>query len=740
MAIQNVSYIYRVRINDDDWRIAPDLTINQSVDQMCTVAEFSIAARPSTLPAVGDEVLIDLVDVSAGRMYPIFGGTVNVRRIVAQPWNYRLTCVDQLEKLRRTRTTSDMDLTGMTDGEAWKAIADACDLDYDDDDIADAGYELGEHVAIKWHANNETSGAQMIDELDSVFGMKTITVGHGRIVRLHLDQTPEDGDGLYRSYTKSVNAEFISDQRVQGDRDQLQNAWSVTGPSEEISKSCTAQVWAMAIAGSGYLASMRTRVGEGSFGSDFIQDESLARAIVARQMKLSNRLPDTFSIRVLVDHNIHVGSKLRIVDTTKGIGASAGVYTMVRSLVIGGFWMDLELGAGPGGETGTITSGVQKTCNKTTSDIDRPGDFTEGGFSYPPLDGGGDTDFTFPGETDEDSGETPPPTPIEGCTTDASFADCDGDDSDFCADGSTSTEDLSGTSPADFCSSYLGANRLQTKSFTAGGVGFSSRCQVHVPWREAGGTGNGYYHVTESGAIDYVQTINSDTTVQLIANTETDPDDQTLSTDVIFAAPLQASVSGTVVFNTAGSRLIIGFLAKDSGGNLTADGAYLTIYADPGLTVDTVTAGDFVCGVSLNGCAQGPTLVGNALPNTSFGSSQQNNGGYVASSPAALGVPVSFTLTCDETRKFGWGWTFADTSLGSGYMDHNDYLNQAHGPFPGEPAMPIGSCEDTHGTYGHACLITMNPGGSGTQEEPAIRLYDLVVGHTTCSTNTEFEP
>lgn len=740
MAIQNVAYIYRVRINGDDWRVSPDLTINQSLDQLCTVAEFSIAARPSTLPAVGDEVLIDLVDVAAGRAYPIFGGTVNVRRIVAQPWNYRLTCVDQLEKLRRTRSTSDMDLTGMTDGEAWKAIADACDLDYDDEDIADAGYELGEHVAIKWHADNQTSGAQFIDELDSVFGMKTITVGHGRIVRLHLDQTPDDADGLYRSYTKTVNAEFISDQRVQGDRDQLQNAWRVTGPSEEISKSCTAQVWAMAIAGSGYLASMRTRVGEGSFGSDLIQDEALARAIVARLMKLSNRLPDTFSIRVLVDHNIHVGSKLRIVDTTKGIGASAGVYTMVKSMVVGGYWMDLELGAGPGGNTGTITSGVQKTCNKSGSDIDRPGDFTEGDFTYPPLDGGDDTDFTFPGDTDDDSGETPPPAPVEGCTTDASFADCGADDSDFCADGSTSTSDISGTSPANFCVNYLGSYRLQPKSFTAGGVGFSTQCQVLVPWREVGGTGKAWYHVTESGAVDYVQTINSDTTVQLVANNESDPDDQSSSTDVNFASPLVTTISGTVVFNTAGSVLQIGFMSLDGGGNITADGAYMTIYADPGITVDPAfTDTNYTFGVRLDGCAQGPILVGDALPNTSYGAGSRNNGGYVASSPAALGVPVDFTLTCDETRKFGWGWTFASTSLGSGYMDHLDYLNQAHGPFPGEPAMPSDTCEDDH-TNGHACVITMNPGGTGTEDAPAIRLYGLVIGHSMCTPNPSYLP
>jgi len=643
---------YRVTISGTVMRIAPDLQVNESLDQITTVAEFSLGERPETLPAIGDSVLIELIDVGAGRAYPLFGGSVNIIAVTSQPWNFKVTACDQLEKLRRIRVTSDLDLTGLTDREAWMAIADACDIDYDPDDIQGNEYELGAYVDVKWHADNQTTGAMMIDELDRVFGYKSFTVGNNRVVRIRLDQTPEDGTGLYGTFTRGVDATFAANARTVGDRDQLQNAWVVKGVTDEISKSCTAQVWAKSSDGSGYLASRRVRIPMSEFSSDLIQHEALAVAIVERLMKITNRLPDNFSVTVLNDHNIHIGSKIKIVDHTKGIGTGSGVFTMVRSLVRSGNMMSLELGAGPGGDIGTVTHGTEKVCSGTGTDIDRGGDFTDGDFGYPPLTDGDDTDFDFGDETDEDHGEEEAPTPLSGCTTDAFFAICDDVDTDNCSDGATVTETLSGTTPANFCVEYLGGNRLQPKSFSASGPGHSSQCQVLTPWRELGGSGSAWYHVSGDGTVDWVQTINTDTTATLYLNTEDDPDDQTTGTDATFGTPFLQTVSGVVTFNTAGSTLQIRCPAVE-GGVEQFGGPSITIYADPGLTVTPVSGEAQTFGIRLNTDFMGPIFNGAALPNHSYGTGNRNNGGYVHSSPAALGVPIAFTVSFDETRKIG---------------------------------------------------------------------------------------
>ena len=737
MAILSQKLTYRVTIDDQVFRVSPDIQINQSLDQLCTVASFNLASRPNSLPDDDTPVLIEWVDVGAGRAYPIFGGKVNIRSRDAQPWKYQVTAVDQLENFRRMRQTGDMNLTGMTDRQAWMAIADACEIDYDPDDIGGTTYVLGAHVPVKWHKDNQTSGGQIIAELDEVFGFKTMTVGNNRVIRIHLDQTPEDTTGLYRSYTKGVNLDFLSDTRVTGDRDQIQNAWKVTGPKIEISKSCTSQVWAAAESGSGYLASKKVRIGQQDYGSDFIQDEDLAEYIVRRLMRQTNRLSDRFSVRVLTDVNLHVGSKVRVVDTTKGLGASTGKLCMVASMVVNGFTTDLELYPGPGGNEGTVTHGTEKICNKTSSDTSTTDGFDAPDFGYPPLIDGIDDDFDGADGVDETSGETPPPMPLESCTTSTTFtSDCAGSETDFCDEGTSSTTDISGTSPADFCVTYLGPERLQTHYFAAGGPGFSTECRINVPWRLASSASSLYFHVTESGAIDYVQTSTSDTTGVLYSNTYNDPDNQDADSDTVFGVPVALTVSGIVEFFVPGSTLRIN-MPRIVGGIESGVGPSITIYADPGLTFTPVGGDQQTIGVEISTDFQSPLWIGSALPNMSAGGLNRNNGGYVISSPAALGVPVAFSVTFDESRKEGWGWTLAETDLGSGYIDHLDYLNPAT-PFPGEPSSPTATCAEDHD--GHKLCISMSPGGVGTKAEPGVRLYGLVVGHTTCAVNPEYTP
>lgn len=742
-AVQTFTRYTRVTIAGDVVKIVDgSVQINESVEQLCSVASFSLNARPSSTPANGDSVLIEQIDMDAHVAYALFGGTINIVEVDSAPWTFRITACDQLEKLRRVKQTGDLDLTGMTEGEAWKAIADACDLDYDDDDICDSGYHLGGYVDVKWHDDQSTSGGAMIAELDRVFGHATMTIGDNRVIRIHLDEAPDDGTGLYRSYTKDVNVTFLTNRRSLGDRDQLQNVWTVTGVTDEISKSCTAQSWAKSVSGSGYLSSRRVRVAEQTFSSDFIQDESLAVEIVKRLMRKTNRLPDTASIAIANDPQIHPGKKVRIIDHSYGNATGAGRYGMIRSLVRSGNTMACEITSGPGGDTGTITHGTEKVCNDTQSSGSRDDGFVDPGFDYPPDFPGTDDEFTFPGGTDDaDPDGDGIPNPIIGCTTDATFTDCTADDSDTCIDGSLDQGTITGSPPAFFCTTYFGSNSLTAKAFTAGGGApgseYSASCRVNVPWREVGTSGTAYYHVTDAGAVDWVQTIDI-SPVYLYASDETDPALQDDTTDTQFGVPVIQSVWGVVLFNEPGAVLVVN-MPPTYGGVEHVGGPSMIIYADPGSSftpADSTT--EYTIGVQLTTDFQGPIKIGDVSPHESLGATKKDNGGYVISSPAALGVPVAFSVFFDETRKDGWGMTTAATDLGSGYIDHLDYISSGS-PLPGEPADPTNTCAGDHDS--HRLRVALIPGATGgTQEAPAVRLYGLVVGHSTCEVNIDYTP
>lgn len=380
----------RVYLNDVWTLTSGDITVNESLDSLTRVAEFDLAEQPTVAPAESDAVRIQWLDIDAATGWDLFGGEINAVEIESQPWAYVVRCTGQLSRLRRVRTASDLDLTGMTDGEAWKAVADYCGVTYDAADIADAGYVLGERVAVSWLL--DVPGSQIIGELDTVLGMATIEIGNDRVIRFPYDPTPNDATGLYRTYTRGESIDFTAHRRTRGDRDQIQNVWVVRGATATDNDNCSLTPWARAESGNAQLG-RGVSVTTQTFSSDLIQDEALAEAIVRRQMRLTNRLPDDATAECENDPNMHPGAKIAIVDPAYGVDADPR-YFLVTAVNRTGAAMTLTLTAGPGGSEGTVTHGVDRVCNDLHFDVDWPGSFSFPGFDFPPFDIGFDLDFS----------------------------------------------------------------------------------------------------------------------------------------------------------------------------------------------------------------------------------------------------------------------------------------------------------------------------------------------------------
>lgn len=373
--------MHRVKINGDVV-LTGEVRISESIDQLSRVAEFSLSQQPENVPVEGDTVLIESFDFTADVVRSVYGGTVNAITTESFPWSMTLVCTDQLRLLDRVRQSTDLDLTGMTPKEALMAVLDSVGCTYDPDDLADPDYELGEREPLAWLIH--TPGSQITSELSEVFGCVLLTVGNDRILWLSHDATPEDGAGSYATYTRGESIDFAGHGRSHGDRTRIQNNWIVRGVTAEISKQCTAQAWSKAI-GTNPQLGRRRRTTEQSFQSDLIQSEDLAEAIARRLMRLTNRLPDERTTPMVNDPNVHPCTKLIIVDPTYGLGGTT--YATVLAVDRTGNQMTLRLSAGPGGDEGTVTHGVDKVCNDTHTDLDWPGDgFDFPDFDFPPID------------------------------------------------------------------------------------------------------------------------------------------------------------------------------------------------------------------------------------------------------------------------------------------------------------------------------------------------------------------
>jgi hypothetical protein len=377
--------VFAVFINGVQVRTTGDVTISESLDNLSRVAEFELAEQPHPEPEKDDPVLIQWLDYTAGVSYNAFGGTVDSTDVESDPWSYVVRCVDQLEKLRFA-TTSDITFTG-TEGQAVRTILTAVGVSYSSSSISDSGYGLGSHVPIKWL--KDTPGSQVVEELNSVFGMVLMTIGNNHVIRFPIDMPPANSTGQYRTFSKGHDADWAAHSRSSGGRDAIQNIWSVLGVSMPCGAKgkCTCQPWARAVAPTPYRGGRRVRVVAQSISSDLIQDESLAIAVVKRQMWLTNRQPLGSTIDTLYDPNIHPGSKIGLIDHTYGIGDSTRRCT-VTSVDATGPALQISAICGTPGSIGTVTSGVDKVCNDTHTSVDIPGSYDPPPFDYPPIDNG----------------------------------------------------------------------------------------------------------------------------------------------------------------------------------------------------------------------------------------------------------------------------------------------------------------------------------------------------------------
>lgn len=419
----------RVSINGTPVKTTEEPSITADLGNLCRTAEFVLAGEPDPEPLTSDVVTIELIE--GDTVWVLFGGTINSVDVEsgggATDWEYHILAVDQLEKLRATNKSGDLDLTGLTDIEAWKAVADYCGVIYDDADIEGAAFILGQRADVSWKDDASTGGAAIIQELDDVFGCATMTIGDNRVIRIVVDWTPADDTGLYRTYTKTTADDWQGHHRGRGDRDQIQNVWRVTGASvDSADGSCTSTPWAFAVNGNAQIG-RRVRTAEQTFSSDFIQDESLAEAIVRRLMRRYNRGPDLANISASVDANLHPGSKAKLVDHTYGIETGSGRRCLVSSVSIAGFGLTADLICGAAGAEGTVTHGVDKVCGDSHTDPDWDDGFTDPSADYPPLDAGDPIDFDDFFERTAGPAPWAMGAPAISCTAPGDPADCDVD-------------------------------------------------------------------------------------------------------------------------------------------------------------------------------------------------------------------------------------------------------------------------------------------------------------------------
>lgn len=405
-----------VTVDDVPIRILDDISVSESMSNLTTVLEFGLAQRGGSLPARGNYVIAKWIDIHGETSTDVFGGFIDAIEIESSPWSYRCRCTDQLSKLRRTKSGSDMDLTGLTDGEAWKAIADYCGITYDDDDIADMGYVLGVRAPILWISDGSTPASQIIKELDDIFQCHTLTIGNGRVIRHHYDPYPSSGAFAYASYTRGSSIRLQGLHRTIGGSDSIQNVWRVTGATiESEDGSCSTTPWALARDGNEELGSRHIRISEQSITSDLIQDESLAIFIATWKMGETNRVSETGSMQLFNDAQIRPGSVVGIIDTTPGMDAESARWCLVTSVERAGFGMTLQLTAGPPGEVGTLTHGMNLVCNDSSGD----GGGADDGFDPPDPDPfpGTDPDLSWDEPDDglevgDDSDTTPIDVPV----------------------------------------------------------------------------------------------------------------------------------------------------------------------------------------------------------------------------------------------------------------------------------------------------------------------------------------
>lgn len=352
-----------------------------------------------------------------------FIGQVNIIDADSSPQGCRLTCTGRLARLRRSPLTNH-DLTGFTDVEAASYILDICNVPFDEADISGWGYELGQRAPVLWTAGQ--TGADMLSELDRVFNCSTLEMSSGRVIRFpyHLSPyqyTDPDYAATYRKGATGVA--FYGNHRTRGDMDRIFNRWEVTGLSwsgeeDTADEGNRYQIYAVAYNENEKLGT--SVYVPGTFQSDLIQTEDLAKAIAIRLMEENNREPDTERIEAGNNLNVCCGSLLLVKDGTPGIDLDQDRRYLVTNITREWDYMSLDVIGGATGEVGTVVSGIWKETpeGRTDTGTDGPA-FTPPDPAFP---GGEFPDYEIP-DFPGGGGITEPPDPSQpfiNCTTEGS--------------------------------------------------------------------------------------------------------------------------------------------------------------------------------------------------------------------------------------------------------------------------------------------------------------------------------
>lgn len=674
MPVSLIQRWLRVTINDDIVRTTTDVSISASLNQLNRVCSITFAELPVDTPSDGDTVLIEMLDTGNGTRYDMFGGVIDGGpETESQPFNMTVRAVDQLADLRILHTGSDLNLTGMTVKEAKMAVFDYCDLDYDSDDLVEVDYTLGALEPVKWLNDGNTTGASIITEIDRVFGLTTQTIGNNRIISFRVDLLPDDDTGLYRTYSKGISVDFRAHRRTRGGRDDIQTTWTVDGVTHDFNDgSCSETPWAKAVQGTAKVGRSR-RVPVATDQSDLIQDEALAEYVVRQHMRETSKVPDTGTAAVITSRNLHPGTKVAIIDPTYGITANPRYYCITQ-VEIDNLLTELTMIAGPAGNEGTVTTGVDDVCNDTHTDGDIPGSFDPPDLGFPPLDDGDFGEFPFP---DEGTDEEPTPAP----ETDP-FTDC------------TEVSDL-------------------------GDV-------IESAWRESGTV---FY---SGGDGIHTDTISTTSIGVIIHNTTEGPTPKTTSNDVIYAQGETVCVSGYLSFpcdagGVISSSLAIRLIPLDLG----LDDASVTFYGDPGRDVGPFYGeGLYMRGVSAATEAEGAVFSPHHVPGVcSWIPFDGNNGGHEGA-PLGYGVESPFSVCFDIASSPPR--TYFSYDGGSGFSEPVTWRCIPFGPHP-----PPDGCDHTDG-HKLEIFLSGSVVTTADADCPWVSIRDLSIGATTCVPNPDF--
>lgn len=375
--------------------IAGDQTLPTSVsivselgECLTTSADIEIIVASGAAPAVKQAVSLDIADLATSLLWPVFAGYVQETVATSDPNRVVVRCQGELSLMRDT-WDADTDFSGDTDGDTVKAALTASGVTYTSGHIQDAGYVLGAIVPVV--GTKRTARSTIVKELDRILGMALVEIA-GDVQRFAYSLVPDAGD-VVKTFTRGVDADFWGNERRRGPIDDIKNYWNVTGvgfPCDgsgayDAEGSCNCTIFGKA-QGTNTALGSGVRVEPSGESSDVIQDQDLAEAVAARLMAWYNRNQDRITVQTGFDPVVTIGMTIGVKDPIAGVHMTSDAadkpYVITRQ-EIADFDATYQCVGGVAGDTGTVTSGVEKRCNKATGS----GVPIAPGFTPPPLTG-----------------------------------------------------------------------------------------------------------------------------------------------------------------------------------------------------------------------------------------------------------------------------------------------------------------------------------------------------------------